>query len=41
MNLYEDYNFNNKPIVEKGVLEEEIKTLINNFFKLIREEKKS
>ena len=41
MNLYEDYNFNNKPIVEKGVLEEEIKTLINNFFKLIRKEKKS
>lgn len=41
MNLYEDYNFNNKPIVEKGVLEEEIKTLINNFFRLIREEKKS
>lgn len=41
MNLYEDYNFNNKPIVEKGVLEEEIKILINNFFKLIREEKKS
>lgn len=41
MNLYEDYKFNNTPIVEKGIMEEENKKLVNLFFSNMREEKKS
>ena len=40
MNLFTDYEFNNSPEFEKGIMEEEIKQLVNNFFKNLRESKK-
>lgn len=40
LNLFTDYKFNNNPILEKGLLEEEIKLLVNQFFKKMREEKR-
>ena len=36
MHLFTDYEFNNTPIVEKGVMEEEIKILVKQFFKEMR-----
>ena len=41
MHLFTDYDFNNKPIVEKGILEEEIKILVQQFFKEMRLLKKN
>ena len=41
MHLFTDYNFNNSPIVEKGILEEEIKQLVQEFFKEMRVLKKN
>ena len=41
MHLFTDYNFNNSPIVEKGILEEEIKQLVQDFFKEMRVLKKN
>ena len=41
VNLFNDFEFNNKPIVEKGIMEEEIKELVNSFFKKMREDKKN
>ena len=40
MNLFTDFEFNNSPEFEKGIMEEEIKQLVNNFFKNLRESKK-
>lgn len=36
MHLFTDYEFNITPIVEKGVMEEEIKILVKQFFKEMR-----
>ena len=36
MHLFTDYEFNNTPIVEKGVMEEENKILVKQFFKEMR-----
>lgn len=41
MHLFTDYDFNNTPIVEKGILENEIKTLVQGFFKEMRQIKKN
>ena len=36
LNLFEDYKFNHKPEVEKGVLQEECENILKNFFKELR-----
>jgi tRNA(adenine34) deaminase len=41
MHLFTDFDFNNTPIVEKGILEEEIKNLVQQFFKEMRLLKKN
>lgn len=41
MNLFSDFEFNNSPIVEKGIMEYEIKELVTEFFKKIRQDKKN
>ena len=41
MHLFTDFDFNNTPIVEKGILEEEIKNLVQQFFKEMRLIKKN
>ena len=39
INLLDNPNFNHRPIVEFGILEEECSNLISNFFKEIRDKK--
>lgn len=39
MNLFTDYEFNNTPQVEKGIMEAEIKQLVNDFFCDLRKNK--
>ena len=41
LNLLEDYKFNHKIEVEKYILKEECETLLKEFFKFLREKKKS
>lgn len=41
INLFSDFEFNNHPDVEKGVMEEDIKKLVQEFFLKLREEKTS
>jgi tRNA(adenine34) deaminase len=41
MKLFTDFPFNNSPVVEKGIMENEIKTLVNQFFVKMREDKKN
>ena len=40
LNLLEDYPFNHKIEVEKGVLQEECETILKSFFKMLRKLKK-
>lgn len=40
VNLFTDYKFNNSPLLEKGIMEEENKELIHRFFANIRDDKK-
>ena len=40
LNLLEDYKFNHIVEVEKGILEEECKNILKDFFKYLREMKK-
>lgn len=40
VNLFTDYKFNNSPIVEKGIMQDEIRKLIKQFFVNIRDDKK-
>ena len=40
MHLFTDYKFNNCPEVTSGIMEEENKELIQDFFKKLRDEKK-
>lgn len=41
MNLFTDFEFNNSPIVEKGIMEEEIKKLVSDFFVELRKKKQN
>lgn len=41
LNLIEDYTFNHKINVKKGIMEEDCKKIIQNFFKELRQSKKS
>ena len=36
LNLFEDYKFNHKPEVEKGILQEDCESLLKQFFKELR-----
>lgn len=36
LNLFEDYKFNHKPEVEKGILKEDCESLLKQFFKKLR-----
>ena len=40
LNLFEDYTFNHKVEVEKGVMKEECESLLKDFFKMLRKIKK-
>ena len=40
LNLVEDYPFNHKIDVEKGILKEECETILKNFFNMLRKLKK-
>lgn len=40
VNLFTDYKFNNSPLLEKGIMEEENRELIHRFFTSIRDDKK-
>lgn len=40
LNLLEDYTFNHKLEVEKGILQKDCESILKNFFKEIREKKK-
>ncbi len=40
LNLLEDYTFNHKLEVEKGILQKDCENILKNFFKEIREKKK-
>lgn len=40
LNLFEDYKFNHKVEVEKGILEEDCKKILKDFFKMLRKLKK-
>ena len=40
LNLFEDYTFNHKVEVEKGVMKEESESLLKDFFKMLRKTKK-
>lgn len=39
LNLFEDYTFNHKVEVEKGILKEECENILKNFFKELRKSK--
>ena len=41
LNLFEDYKFNHKVEVEKGVMQEECENILKNFFKMLRKYKKN
>lgn len=40
LNLLEDYTFNHKVEIEKGILKEECEGLLKKFFKILRENKR-
>lgn len=40
LNLFEDYTFNHKVEVERGIMKEECETLLKDFFKMLRKMKK-
>ena len=40
LNLFEDYKFNHKVEVEKGILKEECENILKSFFKELRKIKK-
>jgi len=40
LNLFEDYTFNHKVEIEKGIMQEECETMLKNFFKMLRKIKK-
>ena len=40
LNLFEDYTFNHKVEVEKGIMKEECENLLKSFFKMLRKLKK-
>ena len=40
LNLFEDYTFNHKVEVEKGIMKEECESLLKDFFKMLRKIKK-
>ena len=40
LNLFEDYTFNHKVIVHKGLLQPECERLLKDFFKKLRQMKK-
>ena len=40
LNLFEDYTFNHKVEVEKGIMKEESENLLKSFFKMLRKLKK-
>lgn len=40
LNLLEDYTFNHKVEVEKGILQKDCENILKNFFKELREKKK-
>lgn len=40
LNLFEDYTFNHKVEVEKGIMKEECENLLKDFFKMLRKIKK-
>ena len=40
LNLLEDYEFNHKVEVEKGIMQKECETILKNFFKILRNKKK-
>ncbi len=41
LNLFEDYNFNHKVEIEKGILEKECENILKDFFKKLRKIKKN
>lgn len=41
LNLFEDYKFNHKVEVEKGVMQEECEIILKDFFKMLRKYKKN
>ena len=41
LNLFEDYKFNHKVEVEKGVMQEECETILKDFFKMLMKYKKN
>ena len=41
LNLFEDYKFNNKVEVEKGVMQKECENILKDFFKMLRKYKKN
>ena len=41
LNLFEDYNFNHKVEIEKGILEKECENILKEFFRKLRKIKKS
>lgn len=40
LNLFEDYTFNHKVEVEKGIMQKECETMLKDFFKMLRKTKK-
>jgi tRNA(adenine34) deaminase len=40
LNLFEDYTFNHKVEIEKGLLKEQCEEILKKFFKKLRTEKK-
>ena len=40
LNLFEDYTFNHKVEVEKGIMQEQCETILKEFFKFLRNTKK-
>lgn len=40
LNLFEDYTFNHKVEIEKGIMKEECENLLKSFFKMLRKLKK-
>lgn len=40
LNLFEDFTFNHKVEVEKGIMQKECETMLKDFFKMLRKTKK-
>lgn len=40
LNLFEDYTFNHKVIVEKGILKQDCEIILKDFFRKLRKEKR-